>query len=516
MSVNALIFTGMLHPLTSYTRAIGAYRIANEIRQAGYTCQVVDFFTKFTEDELDKIISSFIGDDTLIIGFSTTFFEYIDEELDLYQKTIDGKERQRPWWEVLPAVHYPYHRTRMKVWFDKMRKLNPNIKIVLGGSKTRALIGPWSDAFAVGYCDQAIVGYMKFLQGKNPFFQYDKINETQIAFYGDRNEQNFDFSKTSVIWDESDCIIKGEMLPIEIARGCIFKCKFCSYPLNGKKKLDFVKDDNVLRDEFLRNYYEHGVTRYIYADDTHNDSIEKLERIHKIVTSLPFEIEYAAYLRHDLIHAHKETADLLRESGLRSAIFGIESLHHKSAKAIGKGLHPEKIKELLCWLKNDKWKQEVALSSGFIIGLPYDTPETVEEWAEWILNPSCPLDLFQFEPLYITRLLNRGKIWNSEFELNAESYGYTLHENFTWTNEHFTSASARALADKLIKRSTETDRYRVGGFPLLMHSNFGFNPKDLIGLKRSFIVNQLPKLTQIFVNQYKEQFLKRIENEISI
>jgi radical SAM superfamily enzyme YgiQ (UPF0313 family) len=31
----------------------------------------------------------------------------------------------------------------------------------------------------------------------------------------------------------------AKVLPIEIARGCIFKCKFCSYPLNGKQNLDF-------------------------------------------------------------------------------------------------------------------------------------------------------------------------------------------------------------------------------------------------------------------------------------
>ena len=514
MSVHALIFTEVMQRQFGYSRALGAYRIATEIRNAGYTCQVVDFFTKFTDEELDKIISSFVGPETLFVGFSSTFFEYVDEQLDVYQQQLTGKEFQAPG-EQLFAIHYPYHRNKMNALFDKIKAINPKVKIVLGGAKTRSLFGP-CDAYAVGYCDKAIVGYMKFLEGKNPFFQYEKVNDQKILFFGENNERNFDFSTTRVEWHETDYIIPGESLPVEIARGCIFKCKFCSYPLNGKNKLDFIKNDNILRDEFLRNYNEFGVTRYIYADDTHNDSIEKLERIHKIVTSLPFEIEYAAYLRHDLIHAHKHTADLLRESGLRSAIFGIETLNHASGKAIGKGLDPEKIKDLLYWLKNDKWKNEVATTSGFIVGLPYDTRETILEWSKWILNPDCPLDSYQFEPLYIADTESRGKIWKSEFELNAEKYGYRVGKYGYWENDDFTSVTAAALAKELVDIGTKTDRNRCAGFPLIMLANLGYKPKELIGTSRLKAFASIKHRRPAYIGYYKERLLKQINYEISI
>jgi len=429
MSVNALIFTELIHD-SMYSRGLGAYRIATEIRKAGYTCQVIDFFTKFNDEEMEKIMSSFIGEDTLFVGFSSTFFAYVDTDLDQSQKNQlkESKDFAPDEFQKLKdrlptqfiTTSYPYHTDKMIEWFEKIKKINPNTKIVLGGGKSGNLLGP-CDAYAIGYADQATVDYMKFLEGKNPFFKYKKINDTQILFEGKDSVNNFEFSDSEIIWHKTDYINHQETVPIEIARGCIFKCKFCRYPLNGKKKLDFVKNDNILRDEFLRNYYEHGITRYIYADDTHNDSIEKLERIHKVVTSLPFELEYAAYIRHDLIHAHKETASLLRESGLRSAIFGIETLNHKSGQSIGKGLHPEKTKELLHWLKDDIWKDEVAMYSGFIVGLPYDTPVTITDWAKWLLDPSCPLDAFSFEPLYINRNL---KFRPSEFDMQAEKYGY--------------------------------------------------------------------------------------------
>jgi radical SAM superfamily enzyme YgiQ (UPF0313 family) len=403
----------------------------------------------------------------------------------------------------------------MNQLFDEFRKINPKIKIVLGGSKTNSASGP-CDAYAIGFCDTAIVDYMKFLQGKNPFFQYEKVNNTQIMFFGSTDPASFNFSESVFEWHKTDHVHYGETVPIEIARGCIFKCKFCAYPLNGKKKLDHIKNDNILKDAFLKNYYEHGITRYLYTDDTHNDSVEKLERLHKVVTSLPFELEYGAYLRHDLLYAHKHTASLLRESGLRSVVFGIETMNHESAKAIGKGPHPEKIKELLYWLKEDVWKNEVATSSGFIIGLPHDTPDTINEWSKWVLDKACPLDGYQFEPLYILKFLKSSRIYRSEFEMSAEKYGYVLGENGYWKNEHFDFNSAKKVVESILQKTYNTDRCTMGGFSLMMLCNLGFTPTNLIGKSRNEIFALGKKLQPNYVNAYKEKLLKQINYEIPI
>ena len=498
MNVNALIFTELMYDLLGFSRTMGAYKVAHEIRSAGYTCQVVDFFTKFNDEEIEKIISAFVGPDTLFVGFSSTFFEYLDDP------------GGRTW-----TLDYPYSHGKMDKLFKSIKKINPNVKIVLAGTKTQNLSGQ-CDAYAVGYCDQAIVEYMKYLQGKNPFFQFETYNNTMV-FYGDKNAGKFNFADSTFAWHKTDFLAHGETVPIEVARGCIFRCLYCSYALNGKKKLDYIKDHNILRDEFLKNYYEYGITRYVYADDTHNDSIEKLESMHKIVTSLPFEIEYVAYLRHDLINAHRETASLLRESGLRSAVFGIETLNHEAGKSIGKGLHPEKTKDLLCWLKNDMWKSDVAMSSGFIVGLPHDTPETVREWSKWVLDKSCPIDNFLFFPLYINRVTApAGGLWKSEFAMSAEKYGYTIGKDGYWKNAYFTKPEAEKLANEISNIARSTDRIRCGGFSLVLSGNLGFEPKNLIGTSRARMNEEVLLRRSSYINGYKERLLGYIGHEASI
>jgi hypothetical protein len=520
-SVNVLIFTELMADLYAYSRAAGAYCIATTVRNAGYTCQVIDFFTKFSQEEQERIIRTYVGANTLFVGFSSTFFTYVDETKGAFQETLKevlGVDPTKNSGNVLATidyatVNYPYHHTRMLKLFASIGKINPNTQIVFGGAKSQYLSAT-CHAYAVGHADQSIVEYLKYLEGKNPFFKFDQINNNQIAFYGDDYTTKFDFPTSTLEWHESDYIMEGETLPIETARGCIFKCKFCAYPLNGKTKNDYIKKSDVLRDEFLKNYYEYGITRYSYLDDTHNDSVEKLEQLHKVVNSLPFELEYAAYLRHDLIYTHKHTAKLLRESGLRSAIFGIETLNHESGKAIGKGLHPEKTKELLYWLKEDVWKNEVATTSGFIVGLPHDTPDTVWEWSQWLLDLDCPLDSFAIVPLNIAvdRFETNKHMWQSDFTKNTEKHGYVLHSTMNWSNQHFTRASAVVLADKITRIVNETNRTRCSGFPLIFYGNLGLVPKEFVGRAGSEVgtINEWNARKMAYVDKYKTQILGQI------
>ena len=91
--------------------------------------------------------------------------------------------------------------------------------------------------------------------------------------------------------------------------------------------------------------------------------------IHRISKSLPFELEYVAYLRIDLLAANPEMITLLPESGLRSAFFGIETFQVQGAKAIGKGWNGQNAKAFLLELK-EKWKDKtLSLSWGILIPL---------------------------------------------------------------------------------------------------------------------------------------------------
>ena len=140
--------------------------------------------------------------------------------------------------------------------------------------------------------------------------------------------KDFDFTTSKINWQKKHFINEREHLPIEIARGCIFKCKFCNYFLNGKKLWDFVKSPETLYDEMSSNFDKFGTTGYMYSDDTYNDSTEKIRVLkEQCYDKLPFNVEFSTYARADLIISNPEQLDILMESGLKAVLFGIETFN---------------------------------------------------------------------------------------------------------------------------------------------------------------------------------------------
>ena len=266
-------------------KSAGPYRIANEVRKKGYECQIVNLLFHFTNDELLKLCEKFINNDTLIVGLSTTFW---DNPLI--------REKRKDFLKIIIS----HTRTKSKA------------KIVLGG--TMALIYAEhikADACFTGFGEGAFNKYLESFQGHShliPNFVTD-IGTNVYEFNKDTTE--FDFNSSVIEYVPHDCLDQGESTVIEISRGCIFKCDFCAYPLNGKKKMDYIKYESILRDELIRNYDNYGITNYTFSDDTFNDSPYKVEMLHKLFTSLPFKINFSSYLRLDLLNAHREEIDQL-------------------------------------------------------------------------------------------------------------------------------------------------------------------------------------------------------------
>jgi len=396
--------------IAPFAKTMGSYRIADSLRRNGFTVQVINMANSFSNEELLEVLNDFIGDSTKIIGVSTTFFQDINVK-QMHALFKEGAPNSLK--EVLKQIKTQY----------------PNIKIISGGAHSHQEIGdPTFDAVFHGYADNSVVEYALSLTGtKKPI--WNTIQGTKII---EGEQYPVDIEHLRHQWEDNDIIFPGETLPIEISRGCIFKCKFCNFQLTGKKKLDYIRDYKFLREEFIRNYEKFGVTNYTFCDDTFNDSTEKLERIHRVITDLPFKVNFITYLRLDLLHAHREQIPLLKEMGLRSGFFGIESLNLESAKAVGKGFHSEKVKEFLLELKENHFNADTESNfvCSFIVGLPYETIDSCRRTFEWCQQH----DLNSvWSPLFIRTTMR----YQSDIDKNYKKYGYRLDRgnDYSWTND---------------------------------------------------------------------------------
>lgn len=479
--VDALIFNDGFGAGGVWTRTAGAYRIATHLRNMGLRVQVIDFWSYLTlesPDLMELLINKFVGSSTLFVGFSTTFLnwrlsEYVNQQVPVspgksyYSKQITN--------EVLACPEDVVANVRRLV-----KDRNPKTTLLLGGARANAYT-KHIDVAVYGYGERHIQDYVLWRQGKYPFFQYRMEHQVMVLDY-DVKADGYDFEHSFIRWVPEDCVEQGEVLPIEVSRGCIFRCKFCSFPLNGRSKLDYLKDEGIMHDEFVRNYELWGTTRYVFADDTYNDTVDKLEWMQRIRDRLPFNLEFATYGRLDLIAAHPEMAALIKANGCTSITFGIESMNQKAAAAIGKGAATEKLVETLYRLRESEWGNDIHTSSGFILGLPHDTEATMDKWVERVIDPRFPLHTVLFIPLGIAGS-DTPKRFRSVFDEEPQKYGYQLGPA-GWVNPVYGTTHARCekLAFSLFDYAYHTGRSLPASHVLIGIEGPEFDRQTAIGM----------------------------------
>ena len=499
---DCIILTGGTHApdtMSRIQRSLGPYRIASSLKDAGYTTFVLDFIIHMSNDEIKNVLKTHLTDETLWVGFSSTFF-WRDNSKSFKQDALNRMYHTSPD-SVLDIIDYI--------------KKNSNAKILYGGAKAPFFLADYNiDYYVTGYADNSTVSLTNYLKfNDNTFLINPQIIDIGSSSSIIIDSNNYEEPKLNNIktywWDTEFNILPKEGLPIELARGCIFKCKFCSYPLLGKKKGTYLRDPSELKDDLIKMWETHGTESYYFTDDTFNDDNDKIEELHKIFTQLPFKPKFSCYLRIDLLNKYPDQSDLLTEMGLVGTYLGIETFQPESARAIGKGLSSTKVKDRLYWL-SEKWKNKVNVGAGFILGLPYDTYEYFDELYKWCDSKDVPLQQISFYPLYLFNRKPGSRLdaYTSEFSLRPEIYGYEFNipgDNMTWElkSQNLDYNICTNIANNM--SANLSFKNKVAEFQMITNLNAGVSLDDLYNLTE-YEVNQkynMEHINKVKIDQYK-------------
>jgi len=466
----------------SVHRSLGAYRIASELNDNGFTTFVLDYVINFTPEEICRVLEKHLGPDTIWVGFSSTFFWPEKHKHEKFHDQMLDKRSD----STIEEMYYDADYANVKQVIDFIKN-NSQAKLIFGGARAQWFtIDNNIDYYVAGNADNVVVELTNFIAGKtdklthSESIEIDGQTKTLIdaVHYPEPDVKNI----STHWWDFN--VLPNEGLPLELARGCIFKCKFCSFPLTGKQKGTYLRDFSQVRDDMIKAWEVHGTDSYMFTDDTFNDDNDKLDELHKLLTSLPFKPKFTTYLRVDLLHKFPHQAQQLVEMGLIGTFLGLETMHPESAKSIGKGLHPNKVKDRLYWL-NEQWKERVNIEAGFILGLPHDTLSYFNDLLMWTLEDTNPIQAVHFYPLY---LFNRPKDsplarYASEFSINPEIYGYKFPENIAmWTlpSQKLTYPMCLDIASKF--NDLRSPMNKIAGFHMIAALNTGVSLEDIYKL----------------------------------
>lgn len=504
---DVILFTDVTDNIASIP-AIGAYKIAHVLRKNGYQCLVVNHLSDYSIAELKLIINLAISDKTVLVGFSTTFLRSTNIEI------ISGQPTP-PYPDLELNTFFPQGKEFEKEFLELLHNQNPNIKILVGGTKVSADYSNKNvDYICLGYGEISIVNLVNHLT-KNIDLRKSYKNIWGITVIDDRLAPEYKFKNEDMRWLPED-IVNHKTLPIEIARGCVFQCKFCSYPMNGKQNLDFVKSEENILKELDYNYQHYGIENYLMVDDTFNDHPDKLISMRNIISKLSFQPKFWGYHRLDLICTRPHTLPLLYDIGVRSMYFGIETMSPESAKIIGKGFDRLKQIEMLELLRSKY--PDISIHGSFIVGLPGENEDDVYNTHNQLINQEIPLHSWQFQSLLLTK--KEFQTYNSEFDINYSSYGYKDQGSeglkyINWYNEYFTAEKASNLVAKFRQESYTSNSLHLAGMISMIigtmnDPNYSFE-SNWRTLFKDFNFNFVEHtLRKNFIKEYKIKLLQII------
>jgi hypothetical protein len=469
-------------------RGIGPYRLRTAAQSAGYQSIVIDFLSEFLDNNIsDQLIQKYIDKDT-VVAISTTWLCSTPDASasggisDMARSKIPGKD--------------------VKVWFDFLKKLkNQSHLVVFGGANIYHFLNEQHknlvDFFIAGFGDRDIVHILDWANKKRLDLNFSQKDGFKII----KNNNNFDIQDIKTRFLPDDYLSNSEVLPIEISRGCRFKCKFCYYPLNGRKKNDYIRAADDLYSEFMYNYEHFGTVKYRFLDDTYNESIEKLELVQSVIERLPFELEFESYIRHELLDDRQ--LELLHLSGLKSAVLGIETLNKQSGESIGKGMAPGRTLDIVESLREKI--PDCYISTGIIIGLPYDSIDNLQ-WAYDLASRSDLFDKINWFPLAIRVKSDLFQL--SELEENYASFGYSVQPSDTFKMYQHWVNRLGLTADQALNIAVELEQLSKSKGTSSTDSRYALTLKNL-GVKFTTDQDLSKKLAYTYV-KYKKNYVKKI------
>jgi len=491
---------------------LGAYKVASCLRQQGYKVLVVNHLWKWSFDELKELLSLAVSKDTKLVGFSTTFFKQLYEPFSLGGKLI--KREKILGWHNRDLVHPDADFEEPFIEFIK--SLNPNVKFCVGGAITHPNFkNKLIDYAFIGYSEISIVNLMNHLSfGEELRNTYKNI--WGVSVIDDKLAPSYDFVNDTMVWEDTD-IINHKVLPLELGRGCIFNCSFCSFPLRGKKNLDYLRHTEIIRNELVTMYEKYGIKHYRIVDDTFNDHNDKILAFRDIVKSLDFQPYFWCYIRLDLLTTRPETIDILYDIGVRSMYFGIETFSEKTGRSIGKGLSRERQNQTIAHIK-EKYP-DVVMHGSLLVGLPEDTEDNIVNTFEKLKNREVLLDTWELRTLILFR--KDMTTFKSDFELDPEAHGFydldELDKQWTsWKNKNWTFDSARTVAQSLMRESYRLPHFMLRGEQQFGYVNYGYELKDLVKIPRQkWDFNKISREDNPkFLDEYKKGLLQLIQDKL--
>ncbi|NOZ71230.1 MAG: radical SAM protein [Chloroflexi bacterium] len=214
-----------------------------------------------------------------------------------------------------------------------------------------------------------------------------------------------------------------QMVTVLSSRGCPYNCSFCFKGIVGRTYRQ--RSPENIADELETIMHQYGVRNFYFIDDLFTIDVRRLDQILDHFIQRNMDIRWRCLARVDRVNP--ELLRKMYKAGCRQIHYGIESGNEEVLKRTAKHIRLDQVREAV------RWTEEAGIHSKgyFILGLPGDTEETIEETIEFAASLDLSEAMFSIAtPMPGTQLWNELLRKHPETEYNADftkSYYYNSY-----------------------------------------------------------------------------------------
>lgn len=166
---------------------------------------------------------------------------------------------------------------------------------------------------------------------------------------------------------------------IKVSRGCPFHCFFClATPVSGAK-VRRRSPENIVA-EIRECVEKYNIKNFLFWSDIFNIDKDWTMELCQAIIDSGLKITWSANTRADT--ADLEMAEMMYKSGCRLVSIGVESGSQYMLEKMGKKITLNDVRRTVKVFK----KAKIRIYNYFVIGLPWETEETVEETIKFAIE----------------------------------------------------------------------------------------------------------------------------------
>ncbi len=228
---------------------------------------------------------------------------------------------------------------------------------------------------------------------------------------------------------------------INTGRGCASRCVFCAAAMVSGYKIRMRSIDSVIR-EIEECVKRHGIKDFFFASDTFTWDKQWVIGLCGEILRNNLNIRWGTNSRVDTID--EERLDWMKKAGCHIIGFGAESASQSMLEKMKKNISVSQIENAVTLCK--KYGIESFLI--FVVGLPWETKDTIEETARFVKNTHASfIEVNVAYPLPGTEFYNIAKENNlfNENDLLGHNYSSPLIRSFTLSTDELNKARKKIL-----------------------------------------------------------------------